>query len=71
MDLLTMIGELRAEKQRLDEAIAAVERLSKNRSRQGRPPNWLNGQIGRTVEELSQKPLRKSVAPGADGTAAL
>jgi hypothetical protein len=60
MDLVKMIGELKTEQHRLEEAIAALERLSSNRSRQGRPPNWLKGQIGRTVNERSQKATEKS-----------
>jgi hypothetical protein len=43
MNLHRMITELQDEKQRLDEAIEALERLSSDgRSRRrGRPPNWL------------------------------
>ena len=38
-----MISELEAEKQRLDEAILALERLSAGKaSRRGRPPRWLD-----------------------------
>jgi hypothetical protein len=59
MELVKMIGELKAEKQRLDEAISALERLSSNRSRKGRPPNWLKGQIGPTVDERFQKAAEK------------
>jgi hypothetical protein len=41
MDLLKMIAELQTEKQRLDEAIQALERLSSTNSRRrGRPPRW-------------------------------
>jgi hypothetical protein len=41
MDLLKMIAELQTEKQRLDEAIEALERLSAaNTRRRGRPPRW-------------------------------
>jgi hypothetical protein len=39
MDLLKMIAELQTEKERLDEAIWALERLSTaNTRRRGRPP---------------------------------
>jgi hypothetical protein len=43
-----MITELQSERQRLDEAIQALERLSagKNR-RRGRPPRWLKQEIER------------------------
>jgi hypothetical protein len=41
MDLLKMIAELQTEKQRLDEAILALERLSTaNTRRRGRPSRW-------------------------------
>jgi hypothetical protein len=42
MDLNRMIAELQAERDRLDEAILALERLSANKGkRRGRPPKWL------------------------------
>jgi hypothetical protein len=42
MDLLKMIAELQNEKQGIEEAIKALERLSatKSRRRRGRPPSW-------------------------------
>jgi hypothetical protein len=45
-----MISELQSERQRLDEAIQALERLSagKNR-RRGRPPRWLKQEIARHI----------------------
>ena len=37
-----MIVELQAERQRLDEAIEALERLStRSQARRGRPPRWM------------------------------
>lgn len=43
-----MIAELQTERQRLDEAIQALERLSATKSRRrGRPPRWLKEQIQR------------------------
>jgi hypothetical protein len=45
MDLRKMIAELQAERQRLDQAIEALERLSaKGSPRRGRPPAWLKNQ---------------------------
>ncbi len=42
MNLQKMIAELQAEKDRLDHAILALERLSTlNPKRRGRPPRWL------------------------------
>jgi len=43
MDLQKMIGELEAERDRLDRAILALERLSKGEpeGKRGRPPKWV------------------------------
>jgi hypothetical protein len=41
MDIQRIIGELRAERARLDEALLHLEKLSLARTpRRGRPPNW-------------------------------
>ena len=46
MDLHRMITELQAERQRLDEAIQALERLSAGKARRrGRPPAWLKEEV--------------------------
>ena len=43
-----MIAELQAERNRLDEAIEALERLSAGQARRrGRPPRWLKEEIER------------------------
>jgi len=48
MDLHKMIVELQAERQRLDEAIQALERLSAGKvRRRGRPPRWLKDEVQR------------------------
>lgn len=48
MDLHKMIAELQAERQRLDEAIQALERLSAGKARRrGRPPAWLKEEVQR------------------------
>ena len=42
-----MITELQQEKDRLDQAIEALERLSAGKAkRRGRPPNWLREHLG-------------------------
>ena len=42
MDINNMLGELRAERDRLSEAILVIERLAAGgRKRRGRPPKWL------------------------------
>ena len=45
MDLLKMLAELRAERDRLVEAISVVERLAlgSGGKRRGRPPKWMSG----------------------------
>ncbi|HEY3936031.1 MAG TPA: hypothetical protein VGL97_01270 [Bryobacteraceae bacterium] len=48
MDLHKMITELQAEKERLDEAIQALEKLTAGKiRRRGRPPRWLSDEIQR------------------------
>jgi hypothetical protein len=55
MDLLKMISELQAEKQRLDEAIQALERLSAGKlRRRGRPPGWLKSMLEAHGEKTEQ-----------------
>ena len=42
MNLEKILGELRDERRRIDEAISALERMSAERpGRRGRPPRWL------------------------------
>jgi hypothetical protein len=43
MDILTMLADLRAERQRLEEAILVIERLAVKAAgkRRGRPPKWM------------------------------
>jgi hypothetical protein len=56
MDLLKMIAELETERDRLDQAILALERLSAGKARRrGRPPRWLKDEIERQgVEEVPE-----------------
>jgi hypothetical protein len=42
MDILKMLAELRAERERTEEAIAVLERLARGQGkRRGRPPKWM------------------------------
>jgi hypothetical protein len=42
MDINSMLAELRAERERLTEAIVVIERLAAGgHNRRGRPPKWL------------------------------
>lgn len=60
-----MIVELQAERQRLDEAIDALERLSAGKlRRRGRPPQWLKEHMerqGGSSEAIDEVPAKKKV----------
>lgn len=63
MDLHKMIAELQAERNRLDEAIAALERLSAGKiRRRGRRPRWLSEEIQRqaAADAAHEEPAAKS-----------
>lgn len=64
MDLHRMIAELQAERQRLDEAIQALERLSAGKvRRRGRPPRWLKDEAQRqsaTSERSDEEGVSKT-----------
>jgi hypothetical protein len=48
MDLSKMIAELQAERQRIDDAIEALDRLMAGKPRRrGRPPKWLKEETPR------------------------
>ena len=51
-----MINDLQAEKQRLDEAIQALERLSAGNKlrRRGRPPRWLKDALSSTISKAEK-----------------
>lgn len=43
MDLLKAISELRAEREQIEDAILALERLARGQGkRRGRPPKWMS-----------------------------
>ena len=56
MDLNKMIAELQAERERLTQAIEALERLSTGDSsnRRGRAPAWLKKELERRESEQEQ-----------------
>lgn len=72
MDILKILAELRAEQQRLAEAILVVERLAigSGAKRRGRPPKWMstaNAADGAAIEERSTRrrfsaPTRRKMA---------
>ena len=65
MDLHKMIAELEAERDRLDHAILALERLARGvaQGKRGRPPKWLQELTGENVEAINAG-LTKAQANG-------
>jgi len=64
MDIVNILAELRAERQRLEEAILVIERLaaSAGGKRRGRPPSWLAAVKSESASELKVKTPRFSAA---------
>jgi hypothetical protein len=64
MDIDKVLAELRAERELVEEAIIAVERITRMRggSRRGRPPKWMaeSKPRGRPNRSQKQKPERGS-----------
>ena len=63
MDLQKIIHELEVERQRLDEAIQALERLSAGKAKKrGRPPLWLkdDGEEAAENQEPAEAEARQS-----------
>ena len=58
MNILTILSDLRREREQLDEAIVSLERLAHGRERRrGRPPAWLKEP---TVKRRGRPPGSKS-----------
>jgi hypothetical protein len=62
MDIVNMLAELRAERQRLEEAILVIERLAVKAAgkRRGRPPKWMAAVKSENVPEMAPKTRRFS-----------
>lgn len=62
-----MINDLQAEKQRLDEAIQALERLSAGNKlrRRGRPPRWLKDALSSIPSSKAEKDHEPEGGDGA------
>jgi len=57
MDLSKILGELRAEREQLEEAILALERLAAGGARRrGRPPAWMAKLKDETVAKRRGRP---------------
>ena len=68
MDVSKILGELRQEREQLEEAIMSLERLARGRGkRRGRPPSWMveAKKRGRPVgsKNRSQRPPLPSRSP--------
>ncbi len=60
MDLQKMIADLQAERNRLDEAILTLERLSASDvGRRGRLPRWLKDPAGNPTRKVGAAPKDK------------
>lgn len=66
MNLTKILGDLRQEREQIDEAILSLERLAANSGpRRGRPPAWLKARKGRSRLPASKEtPAAKSAAGG-------
>jgi hypothetical protein len=61
MDILKMLAELRAERDRLREAILVVERLAigSRGKRRGRPPKWMSAANTADATEVEEPRKRR------------
>jgi hypothetical protein len=60
MDVTKMLGELRQEREQIDQAIMILERLARGRGkRRGRPPAWM------TEAAVSALPRKRGRPPGS------
>lgn len=64
MDIQAILKELQAERQQLDEAIFAIERLGAGApKRRGRPPKWMDALKGGVAAQDAAK--RRGRPPGS------
>jgi len=62
MDIVKMLSDLRSERERLQEAILAIERLAAGGGkRRGRPPKWMSN-LNSTETSLSQPTPKRTVS---------
>ena len=60
MDVTKMLGELRQEREQIDQAIMILERLARGRGkRRGRPPAWM------TEATVAALPRKRGRPPGS------
>ena len=63
MDITKMIVELRSEREMIERALMALERIARGARRRGRPPKWMAGRN-------SEEPKRRGRRPGTKMSAA-
>jgi len=68
MDVSKILGELRQEREQLEEAILSLERLARGRGkRRGRPPSWMveAKKRGRPVGSKNRASSQKATSAAA------
>ena len=69
MDVHKILGDLRREREQIEEAILTLERLATGRGRRrGRPPAWMS-QLKTTEPKASGEPKRRGRPPGSKNKA--
>jgi hypothetical protein len=70
VNILTILSDLRREREQLDEAIVSLERLAHGRERRrGRPPAWLKEPAKRRGRPPGSKSKTSALANKAAGAA--
>jgi hypothetical protein len=65
MDVHKILGDLRREREQIEEAILTLERLATGRGRRrGRPPAWMS-QLKAAEPKASSEPKRRGRPPGS------
>jgi hypothetical protein len=68
MDVHKILGDLRREREQIEEAILTLERLATGRGRRrGRPPAWMSQLKG--AEAKASEPKRRGRPPGSKNKA--
>ncbi len=65
MDVHKILGDLRREREQIEEAILTLERLATGRGRRrGRPPAWMS-QLKNAEPKAATEPKRRGRPPGS------
>jgi hypothetical protein len=64
MDILKMLADLRAERQQVQEAIVAIERLATGThgKRRGRPPKWMSSAVDNNARPATTPRTKRTVS---------